>query len=394
MSIGFPEIFKKLNWVLFKDIRESARLRLSEVEMKSREIRVIYGKDIENMTKTLMEDYKVAEKFGDKSSSIGLKPNLVVATTPDTGATTHMEIVTAVIEYLQDYGFSNISILEGSWVGDDTERAYRLNGYYDIKRRYGVGLFDLKKDRYETKSAGGINMEISRKVLEMDHLINLPVMKGHCQTNMTCAMKNLKGILSDRSKRLFHQKGLMVPIAALNAVYSPSLTIVDSICGDLDFEEGGNPVETGRMMLGEDSVLIDAYCASLMGFDLDDVPYISLAGEMGAGCADIEKAKIIELNKPENSPVAVPRRYASRLSSLTNPKSACSCCYANLIHALKRMDDEGELYALNGEKIAIGQGWKGQEMEIGVGACCHKARHGVVKCPPSAQDILDMLRSL
>ena len=82
--------------------------------MKSREIRVIYGKDIENMTKTLMEDYKVAEKFGDKSSSIGLKPNLVVATTPDTGATTHMEIVTAVIEYLQDYGFSNISILEGS----------------------------------------------------------------------------------------------------------------------------------------------------------------------------------------------------------------------------------------------------------------------------------------
>ena len=147
-------------------------------------------------------------------------------------------------------------------------------------------------------------------------------------------------------------------------------------------------------MLGEDSVLIDAYCASLMGFDLDDVPYISLAGEMGAGCADIEKAKIIELNKPENSPVAVPRRYASRLSSLTNPKSACSCCYANLIHALKRMDDEGELYALNGEKIAIGQGWKGQEMEIGVGACCHKARHGVVKCPPSAQDILDMLRSL
>ena len=151
MSIGFPENFKKLNWVLFKDIRESARLRLSEVEMKSREIRVIYGKDIENMTKTLMEDYKVAEKFGDKSSSIGLKPNLVVATTPDTGATTHMEIVTAVIEYLQDYGFSNISILEGSWVGDATERAYRLNGYYDIKRRYGVGLFDLKKERNKTK---------------------------------------------------------------------------------------------------------------------------------------------------------------------------------------------------------------------------------------------------
>ena len=237
-------------------------------------------------------------------------------------------------------------------------------------------------------------MEVSQKVLETDYLINLPVMKGHCQTNMTCAMKNLKGILSDRSKRLFHQKGLMLPIAALNAVYSPSLTIVDSICGDLDFEEGGNPVDTGRMMIGEDSVLIDTYCASLMGFDISDVPYISLGEELGAGCASLDKAKIIELNKPENSNEAIPQHYARRLSSLTDPKSACSCCYANLIHALKRMEDEGELYVLNGERIAIGQGWRGKSMEIGVGACCSGARNKVVKCPPSAQDILEMLRNL
>ena len=237
-------------------------------------------------------------------------------------------------------------------------------------------------------------MEISKRVLDTDFLINLPVMKGHCQTNMTCAMKNLKGILSDRSKRLFHQKGLMLPIAALNAVYSPSLTIVDSICGDLDFEEGGNPVETGMMMLGEDSVLIDTYCASLMGFSLDDVPYITLGEEMGAGCGDLDKAKIIRLNEPENSNTAVAQHYARRLASLTNPDSACSCCYANLIHALKRMEDEGELYLLNGERIAIGQGWRRKTMEIGVGACCSGAKHKVVKCPPSAQDILDMLRNL
>lgn len=362
--------------------------------MKSRDIRVIYGKDISAMTKRLMEEYGVENRIGDKNASIGLKPNLVIATTPDTGATTHMEIISAVIEYLQDHGFFNISIVEGSWVGDDTERAYRVNGYPEIARRYGVKLYDLKKDRYVRKSAAGIDMEISERVLSLDYLINLPVMKGHCQTYMTCAMKNLKGIMSDRSKRLFHQKGLMLPIAALNAVYSPSVTIVDSICGDLDFEEGGNPVETGRMMIGDDSVLIDAYCASLMGFSLDDVPYITLGEELGAGCAEVEKANIIELNKPEDATVAVPRNYARRLSSLTAPDSACSCCYANLIHALKRMDDEGELYLLDGERIAIGQGWRGKKMKLGVGACCSGAENGVVKCPPSAQDILDMLRNL
>ena len=362
--------------------------------MKSKDIRVIYGKDIAAMTRRLMEAYGVEDKIPSKSASIGLKPNLVIAATPDTGATTHMEIITGIIEYLQEKGFGNISIVEGSWVGDDTERAFRVNGYHNVAKKYGVGLYDLKKDKYVRKSAGGIDMEISSKVLGLDYLINLPVMKGHCQTNMTCAMKNLKGIMSDRSKRLFHQKGLMLPIAALNAVYSPSLTIVDAICGDLDFEEGGNPVETGMMMIGDDSVLIDAYCASLMGFQLDDVPYIGLGEEMGAGCADIGKANIIELNKPESSSCAVPQHYARRLASLTDPVSACSCCYANLIHALKRMEDEGEIYSLSGKKIAIGQGWRGKNMEIGVGACCSGARHSVVKCPPSAQDILEMLRNL
>ena len=88
--------------------------------MKSKEIRVIYGKEIAAMTRRLLEDYDMASKIEDKDAKIALKPNLVIASTPDTGATTHMEIITEVIEYLQENGFKNISILEGSWVGDDT----------------------------------------------------------------------------------------------------------------------------------------------------------------------------------------------------------------------------------------------------------------------------------
>ena len=58
---------------------------------------------------------------------------------------------------------------------------------------------------------------------------------------MTCALKNCKGCLPDREKRRFHAEGLMRPIAALATALRPELTIVDSLCGDLDFEEGGNP---------------------------------------------------------------------------------------------------------------------------------------------------------
>lgn len=358
------------------------------------EIRVIYGKDIKRITTELIKDYKIEEKIPSKDSRIGLKPNLVIAARPESGATTHMEIIAGIIEYLHDHGFKNISILEGSWVGDDTERAFRLNGYYDFKKKYNVELFDLKKDRYRKMSAEGISMEISEKVLSLDYMINLPVLKGHCQTGMTCAMKNLKGIMSDRSKRLFHQLGLMRPIAALNVLYKPSVTIVDSICGDLDFEEGGTPIETNRMLLGEDSVLLDTYCASLLGFSIDDVEYIKLGGEYGAGSADLSKARIIELNSPESSENARSEGYARRLKEYTSADSACSCCYANLIHALKRMEDDGSISRIRGHKIAIGQGWRGKEVEVGVGACCAKAKHGVIKCPPSASSIMEMLSSL
>ena len=69
---------------------------------------------------------------------------------------------------------------------------------------------------------------------------------------MTCALKNMKGLISDRSKRYFHTIGLHRPIAALNSIRCADLVIVDSINGDLDFEEGGNPVQSNRMLAGTD----------------------------------------------------------------------------------------------------------------------------------------------
>ena len=376
------------------NLRKSEDFELRTPGKASKEIRLIYGHDIKNMTIRLLEDYRIEEKIPSKDSKIGLKPNLVVAVRPETGATTHTEIIEGIIEYLQKHGFTNISIIEGAWVGDSTKRGFRVNGYERFTERYGVPLYDTKEDQYVKKTAEGITMEISKRILDLDYMINLPVLKGHCQTSMTCALKNMKGCLSDRSKRLFHSLGLMRPIAALNEIVRPDLTLADSISGDLDFEEGGNPVDTGRLLLAEDPVLLDAYGAHLLGFSLDDVEYIPLAEEYGVGSADIVEAEVIELNKPEKSSNAIPTRFSKRISAYTAPDSACSCCYANLIHALKRMEENGTIHKLRGKKVAIGQGYKGKEVEIGVGACCAKAKHKVVKCPPMASEMMEMLENL
>ena len=102
-------------------------------------------------------------------------------------------------------------------MGDDTGRAFRAAGYEAVGKKYGVPLFDLKRDKTRRVDTPLRPMDICCRALDADYLINLPVLKGHCQTAMTCALKNCKGCLPDREKRRFHAEGLMRPIAALAA---------------------------------------------------------------------------------------------------------------------------------------------------------------------------------
>ena len=178
----------------------------------------------------------------------------------------------------------------------------------------------------------------------------------------------------------------MKPIAALAAALRPQLTIVDSICGDLDFEEGGSPVHTGRMYLGTDPVQVDAYGCQLLGLDLSEAPYIALAEEWGAGCSRVEPEDVVLLNQPDPS-AAYPRpsRKVAALTRRVDARSACSACYAALVRAL-------HLSGAKPEKIAIGQGWKGVPFDgLGIGSCCGQAACQVKGCPPAVADIIAAL---
>lgn len=360
------------------------------------DIIVTYGTDPFTMTENLAEKADLASLIGDRSRPVILKPNLVVGVSPEGGATTHPQIAEALIRYLQKNGFSDITILEGSWVGDRTENGFRACHYYEMADRYHVGLVDGKKDEHVAVQSHGLTMEVCRRVMENNSfLISLPVLKGHCQTLMTCALKNMKGVLSDRSKRMFHAKGLMKPIAALNAARHADFIVVDSLNGDMDFEEGGNPVETDRMFTARDSVLCDAYGASLMGFSLGNIPYIGIAEEWGVGTSDLSHAHIIELNRPAAPAAYHPTGAAADLASWTAPKSACSACFGNLIHALKRLDENGDIEQLPA-RICIGQDYRkiSNPDLIGVGTCTAHLGKSLPGCPPDARAMLEYLESM
>ncbi len=359
--------------------------------MENRKIYVSYGKNYSAMVTALMEKADIASRIS-QDAKVALKPNLVVSKSPESGATTHAEILEGVICYLQQHDIRNIKIIEGAWVGDSTVRGFAACGYDKIGEKYGVPLMDLKKDKTTDVNTPIGPIAICNTALETDYLINLPVLKGHCQTVMTCALKNCKGCLPDREKRRFHALGLMKPIAALASALKPALTIVDNICGDLNFEEGGTPVQSDRIMLGFDPVQIDAYGCSLMGLDTDEVPYIQLAEQFGAGSISIDPGDIIEINRPADSGNAEPHtsRLAKQLAGQVDQRSACSSCFANLIRALYRYSENtGKAYR---KPVAIGQEFKDTPFNgIGIGRCCNGAAKQVQGCPPSADKILEIL---
>ncbi|MCK5837401.1 MAG: DUF362 domain-containing protein, partial [Desulfobacula sp.] len=106
------------------------------------------------------------------------------------------------------HGNQNISILEGFWVGDRTEKAFKVCGYSDISKKYSVPLVDLQQDTSVLCEGSNGEYRICQSILELDRLINIPVLKGHCQTAMTCALKNLKGCIPNSEKQRYHREGL------------------------------------------------------------------------------------------------------------------------------------------------------------------------------------------
>jgi uncharacterized protein (DUF362 family) len=360
--------------------------------MEKNEILVIYGNDISGMAISLACQANLAGLIGDRGRRIGIKPNLVVARPASGGATTHPEIAAGLISYLKENGFNNLAILEGAWAGASTTEAFTVCGYRKLAKETGVDLIDTKRDKSRPCDCRGMNIEICESALAVDFMINLPVMKGHCQTLLTCALKNNKGIIPDSEKRRFHALGLTKPIAHLNTVARNDFIIVDNICGDLDFEEGGNPLYAGRMFACRDPVLCDAWSAAQMGYALSDIPYIGLAEKLGIGSADISGAKITELNKGSaqlNGAVTPPGKVRQLAAYIVEDK-ACSACYASLVFALSRLGRK-EL-GLVREKVCVGQGFKGKQGNLGAGQCTAGFKASCPGCPPSAADIVSFLR--
>lgn len=362
------------------------------------DVSVIYGTDVPDMVAKLIERH---DPFRNLSSNakVVIKPNIVVSRSRWKGNNTDPAVVEQIIIHLKEKGIHNITVGDGSGMGNSATRAFDICGYREIAAKHTVALVDLEKDSFVQKKPpmkGPFSkLEIARTVAECDFLINVPVMKAHSQTKVTCSLKNLKGVMPRQLKTAFHGRDLDAAIAQLNSVVHPDFILVDGTYGDLRSEIGSDPVEIGMMLAGTDGAAVDRVAAGSLGFQTEDIRHVALTLRY----RKIDPALISThyLNKPSRErSLTVDVDYSKRYPCSITAEGVCCTCLSNLLFALERLDKLGKLK--KGHHFVIGQKgattFSSEEVIIAAGKCATgrvKADISVDGCPVIAGDLVQAL---
>ena len=135
-----------------------------------------------------------------------LKPNLLQASTPEEYITTHPAMVEAVINLVKDVGgIPQVGDSPGAF-----ERDMRIywdaTGLTDVCKRLDVELVNFETAGGYHKLRNGHDYYIAKPVLDADLMINLPKIKTHSLTILTCAIKNLYGTVPGFIKTEYHKQ--------------------------------------------------------------------------------------------------------------------------------------------------------------------------------------------
>lgn len=383
------------------------------------QVSIQHDRPIKDMIESALKDLGGLHHIIPSERRLLIKPNLVIAKTNDTGATTNPEVIEVLIQEVLKTNPAEIALGESSTAGDHTMKAFRVTGMDKIAQKYGVKIIDFKKAPHINKEIPRgqeiRSVKIYQPIFEYDYLINVPVLKVHSGATVTIGMKNLKGCIHDHEKHRFHRLNLHRCILDLNTVIRPDLTVVDATTCALQWELGGEPVKLDTIIVGENVLAVDIIAASLLGYGLDDVHHLKMASESGLGPKTMEEITIlnpIHTEIKEKVKDAMQKREPEyRLSDLkVIEEGTCSSCKGALVAAIRRLSKEG--YSPDCT-VVMGQLVEGEDKlekaknqarskgipMVGIGQCGIKALQSelaknIKGCPVRAEQIYSILKKL
>lgn len=328
-----------------------------------------------------------------------LKPNINGLSLP-----TNIDLIETLIHLLLDNNIKNISIGESSFGNyKHTDKFFKDSGYLELAKKYNIPLINFNKSEpVKIKVDNPLivdEIEIAKEAQNFDKIINIPVMKVHYATGITLSLKNMKGLLTPKFKRLFHEVGLDEAIVDLSNTLKADLNIIDGLnCMDKMGPHGGEILKLDLIIAGKSSWEVDYIGCKIMNYSIDEVNHLKKyleSNDFNLENINIEVVgeKIEDVNYPFQKVKVeeiVPKGF-----TIHNSNACCTCENAFLL-SCKFLEN------FKTEEIKIFMGKNNNErinhddINIAFGNCC-KSNDDIYKikgCPPYPFELNETLKKI
>lgn len=250
------------------------------------------GFSVKELTRKVFDAAGGISRFISKGDVVVIKPNISWARHPRFAASTHPEVLKAVIELCQEAGAKRVRIADNTI--NDARRCFALTGAGKVAKETGADLVHPRSSLMRKMNLHGNRLDVwpvFTPLVEADKVINLPVAKHHSLSMLTLGMKNWIGAV-DGSRWSLHQD-IHQSIVDLAQFFKPTVTLIDAINimirngpsgGSTDYVTAKN-----RLILSSDPVAADARAGMLFGLKPEKIGFIKLAEKEGLGTYDFSR---------------------------------------------------------------------------------------------------------
>lgn len=227
-----------------------------------------------------------------------IKPNILLEKTPEEAITTHPSLIEAAIMAVKEANaIPLVGDSPGGLVGN-VRKHWEVTGIKEVCDRLDVEILNFEKSGFYEKKMNGNHYHIAKPVLDADFIINVPKIKTHSFTMLTCAIKNMYGTVPGLTKVTYHKRApkpleFAKIVVDLFALTKPGLNIVDGVTGmEGSGAASGTPRKLGMILVSTDAVAVDSIICHILGED-PLIPVNKNACKRGLGEANLSKIKIV-----------------------------------------------------------------------------------------------------
>jgi len=234
-------------------------------------------KVIYNLLKKMFDNMGGLDKFVKKGMKVGIKPNLLMAKSPDACATTHPYVIGAIGKLVNEYGGQSILIESpgGPYLKGYLKVIYRACGMTEVCKNNNIKLnynLDIVSKVIETER-NTRRISVLKPLTECDIIINVSKMKTHAMMIFTGAIKNMFGSIAGTEKAAYHINSadydkFANELIDIYNITKPTLNVMDGIIAMEGYgPSSGNPKEVGVILASEDGFALDAAAHDILKID-------------------------------------------------------------------------------------------------------------------------------